>query len=172
MAEKKGKDRSYFAVKRGRRKRNLMIIIPIIVAVAIMVSIMAYTSGPALPSNKMLLHNHANLTVTSNGISVPVPAHIGMVQVGKAGDPLLYSDHSLDNYGMEGMSPLHTHDATGTIHIESNNVRDYTLGEFLDIWKGLDVNDKTVQATVNGNPVSDFRNIILKDGTSISLNVT
>lgn len=172
MADKKGKDRSYFAVKRGRRKKNLMIIIPIIVAVAAMVSAMAVTSGPALPSNKMLLHNHAILTVTSNGISVPVPASIGIGQVGKAEDPLLYADHSLDNYGMEGMSPLHTHDAKGTIHIESNNVRDYTLGEFLDIWRGLDVNGKTVQANVDGNPVSDFRNIILKNGTSISLNVS
>jgi sulfur carrier protein ThiS len=46
------------------------------------------------------------------------------------------------------------------------------LGEFLDIWKGLDVNDKTVQATVNGNPVSDFRDIILNDGDSIRLNIS
>jgi hypothetical protein len=85
---------------------------------------------------------------------------------------LLYGDHSLDKYGMQGMSPLHTHDASGTIHVESNTKRDFRLGEFLDIWKGLDVNDKTVQATVNGIPVSDFRTIILNDGDSISLNIS
>lgn len=171
MAGKK-EDRSYFAVKRRQRKRNVMIIIPIVVAVAIIVSIMAFTSGPALPSTKMVLHNHPTLKVISNGIAIAVPAHIGMVQVGKAEDPLLYGDHSLEKYGMQGMSPLHTHDDSGTIHVESNNVRDYTLGEFLDIWQGLDVNGKAVQATVNGNPVSDFRNIILKDGDSISLNIS
>jgi len=168
LADKKGKDRSYFAVKRGRRKRNLMIIIPIVVAVAIMVSIMAYTSGPPLPSNKMLLHIHPILTVTSNGISVPVPANIGIGQTGNSENPFLYGDHSLDQYGMQGMSPLHTHDAKGTIHVESNTVRDYTLGEFLDIW-GLDVNGKTVHVTLNGNPVSDFRNLILNDGEKINL---
>ena len=78
----------------------------------------------------------------------------------------------LDNYGMEGLSPLHTHDASVTIHVESNTMRDFSLGEFLDIWRSLDINGKTVQATVNGNPVSNFRNIILNDGESISLKIS
>ena len=29
---------------------------------------------------------------------------------------------------------LHTHDATGIIHVESPTVRPYTLGEFFDVW--------------------------------------
>ena len=149
-----------------------MIIIPIVAALAIAIFAAASMSGPALPSKQMASHKHVTLNVVSNGITVAVPAHIGMVQVGKAEDPLLYGDHSLDNFGMEGMSPLHTHDASGTIHVESNTVRDYTLGEFLDVWQGLGLNGKTVQATVNGNPVSDFRNIILNDGDSINLNVS
>jgi len=117
-------------------------------------------------SNKMVLHNHATLNVTYNGQTQLVPQNIGI-----ADDSLLYGDHSLDKYGMQGMSPLHTHDASGTIHVESNTKRDFKLGEFLDIWKGLAVNGKTVQA-VNGNPISDFRNIILNDGDSISLNIS
>lgn len=172
MTGKKGEDRSYFSVGRKRRKRNLMIIIPIVVAVAISIIVFGLTSGPALHSSQMVMHNHATLKVISNGVSMAVPAHVGMTQVGKADDPLLYGDHSLDKYGMQGMSPLHTHDASGTIHVESNAVRDYMLGELLDIWQGLGINGKTVQATVNGNPVSDFRNIILKDGVSISLNIS
>ena len=171
MAGKKGEDRSYFAVKRRQRKRYVMIIIPIVVAVAITLVVLAFMSGPALPSSKMVLHNHATLKVISNnGVVMTVPAHIGMVQVGKAEDPLLFADHSLDKYGMQGMSPLHTHDDKGTIHVESNTVRDYTLGEFLDIWRGLD-SDKIIQATVNGNPVSDFRNVILNDGAKINLEI-
>ena len=29
---------------------------------------------------------------------------------------------------------LHTHDATGVMHIESPDTRTYTLGEFFDVW--------------------------------------
>src|SRR5438093_13051971 len=146
-----------------------MIAILIAVPMSITLGLLFLMSGPALPNNQMVSHNHATLRIISNGVVMTVPAHIGMEQVGKAEDPLLYADHSLDKYGMQGMSPLHTHDDSGTIHVESNTVRNYTLGEFLDIWRGLDVNGKTVQATVNGNPVSDFRNIILNDGEKINL---
>jgi hypothetical protein len=70
------------------------------------------------------------------------------------------------------MSPLHTHDNSGLIHVESNTVRDFTLGEFLSIWRGLDVNGKAVNASVNGKLVSEFHNIILNDGEKIKLDIT
>ena len=144
-----------------------MIIIPIAI-VAIIASLLSTSmSGVPSPSNKMVLHNHATMNVTYNGQTQLVPQNIGIAE-----DQLLYGDRSLDKYGMEGMSPLHTHDARGTIHVESNTKRDFRLGEFLDIWRGLDVNDKKVQATLNGNLVSDFRNIILNDGDSISLTIS
>ena len=170
MVNKKGDNRSYFSVGRGRRKKNLMIIIPIVAAVVITFVVLSSMSGPL--TNKMVLHNHVNLNVTYNGQAITVPEHIGMVQIGKAEDPLLYGDHSLDKYGMVGMSPLHTHDGSGSIHVEANTRRDFTLGEFLDLWKGLDINGKTVQASLNGNSVADYRNIILNDGDSISLNIS
>ena len=143
-----------------------MIIIPIAIVVTIISLLSSSMSSVPSTSNKMVLHNHATLNVTYNGQTQLVPQNIGI-----ADDSLLYGDHSLDKYGMQGMSPLHTHDASGTIHVESNTKRDFKLGEFLDIWKGLAVNGKTVQA-VNGNPISDFRNIILNDGDSISLNIS
>ena len=168
LVSKKDKNHSYFSVGRGRRKKNLiMIIIPIAIAVTVTLLLSSSMSGVPPSKNKMVLHNHVTLNVTYNGQTQLVPQNIGIGE-----NPLLYGDHSLDKYGMQGMSPLHTHDASGTIHVESNTKRDFRLGEFLDIWKGLDVNDKTVQATVNGNPVSDFRNIILNDGDSISLNIS
>jgi hypothetical protein len=172
LVNKKGDNRSYFSVGRGRRKKNLMIIIPIVAAIVITLLVVGSTTGPPTPGNRMVLHNHVNLNVTYNGQALMVPQHIGMVEIGKAEDPLLYGDHSIDQYGMEGMSPLHTHDASGSIHVEANTKRDFTLGEFLDIWKGLDINGKTVQASLNGNSVSDYRNIILNDGDSISLDIS
>lgn len=165
------KDKSYFSIERQRRKRNIMIIIPIAAAVGVGIVGLFLASGSSLSGNQMLLHSHVRLNVTGDGQPMIVPAHIGMVQVGKAEDPLLYGNHSLDKYGMEGMSPLHTHDTTGTIHVESNTVRNYTLGELLDIWKGLSIDGKTVNATVNDKPVSDFRNLILRDGESIKLDI-
>jgi hypothetical protein len=86
-------------------------------------------------------------------------------------DVSLWKDHSIDKYGMQGMAPLHTHDTSGTIHVESNAIRAYTLGQFLDIWGGLSLNGKTVKATVDGKPVPDYRNILLKDGEQISLDI-
>jgi len=148
-----------------------MIIIPISIAVGAAAVGLFFMSGSSLNANQMLLHSHVSLNVTVDGQPVVVPAHIGMVQVGKGEDPLLYRDHSLDKYGMEGMSPLHTHDATGLIHVESNTTRNFTLGEFLDIWQGLNINGKDVIATVDGKPVSDFRNILLKEGEKVELDI-
>lgn len=149
-----------------------MIIIPVVVAIGVGLVGLFLVSGSSLGGNQMLLHSHVRLNVTVDGQPMIVPAHIGMVQVGKAEDPLLYGNHSIDQYGMEGMSPLHTHDDTGTIHVESNIVRNYTLGELLDIWKELNIDGKTVIVTVNDKPVSDFRNLILNDGERIKLDVT
>jgi hypothetical protein len=165
------KDKSYFAVERHRRKRNVMIIIPISIAVGAAAVGLFFMSGSSLNATQMLLHSHVRLNVTFDGQPVVVPAHIGMVQVGKGEDPLLYGDHSLDKYGMEGMSPLHTHDATGLIHVESNTIRNFTLGEFLDVWEGLNINGKDVIASVDGKPVSDFRNILLKEGEKVELDI-
>lgn len=149
-----------------------MLIIPIAIAVGAATVGLFFMSGSSLNANQMLLHSHVSLNVTVDGQPVVVPAHIGMVQVGKAEDPLLYGDHSLDKYGMEGMSPLHTHDETGTIHVESNIIRNFTLGELLDIWKELNIDGKTVIVTVNDKTVSDFRNVILRDGERIKLDIT
>jgi hypothetical protein len=73
---------------------------------------------------------------------------------------------------LQGEAPLHTHDENGTIHVESNTDRNYTLGEFLNIWGGLDLNGKTVKLAVDGKPItSDYRNLILKDGQKITLEI-
>ena len=118
-----------------------------------------------------LLRNGERLSMTIDGKPVAIPAKIGI-------SSSFWKDHSLDKYGMRAMTmnmssmaPLHTHNSNGTIHVESNTVRPYTLGQFLDIWGGLDTNGKTVKATVDGVPVSDYRNIILRDKEQIHLDV-
>ena len=126
--------------------------------------------NPVTDFKNYVLTDKARLNMTVDGNPIQIPAHIGI-------DPSLWKDHSLDQYGMQsmnmnmvmpGMAPLHTHDTSGIIHVESSVYRIYTLGEFLNNW-GLDLNGKTVRATVDGMPVPDYKNIILRDGEQINL---
>lgn len=167
--KKRDNDRSYFAVDKRRKKKRMTIIIPIIIGAIALISVLAYTGSFSLDNNKVVHHKHANLQVAIDGTPITVPQDIGIAKIGANTESLLYSNHTLDKYGV-GMSPLHTHDPTGTIHVESNVVRDYTLADFLNIWKGLDIDGKVVEASVNGKPVSDYKNIILND-TNIKLNI-
>jgi hypothetical protein len=161
------RDESYFAVSRRKRKRYMtMIIIPIvagIIAFAALASISYTSSHPH--TNVEKLHIHPHLDVKVNGNPVTLPANIGISQQ-------LYKDRSLAQYGaMSGMAPLHTHDDSGTVHVESTVIRNYTLGEFLNIW-GKDLGGgKTVKVSVDGKPIPDYRNLILRDGEKISLEI-
>jgi hypothetical protein len=65
---------------------------------------------------------------------------------------------------------LHTHDASGTIHIESTIDREYTVGEFLKVM-GMDPNTVS-RMTVDGNEVADFLNHEMKSGERIQLEIT
>jgi hypothetical protein len=168
MVDNKKKDESgsYFAVADRKRNTYTKIYIPIIAALAIALGFLFVIGAQAepMPGAKMVLHIHPKLNVTVGGNPIVVPKNVGI-------DISLWKSGSLNKYGMVGMAPLHTHDTSGTIHVESNTNRDYTLGQFLDIWGGLNLNGKTVQATVDGKPVPDYRNILLKDGEQINLNI-
>ena len=84
------------------------------------------------------------------------------------------------NYTSRFISPVHTHDETGIIHVESDEVRDFTLGEFFDIWgvrftkdcvggycsKGPD----TLKVYSNGKPVTgDPRKLVLQSHQEIAV---
>jgi hypothetical protein len=64
------------------------------------------------PVEGTALHIHQHLDLHVDGHRVPVPAGIGGI------DPAV------------GFAPLHTHDASGVIHVESPTLRTYTLGDF------------------------------------------
>lgn len=69
---------------------------------------------PALGREGTALHIHAHLDVFVRGRRVAVPAGIGI--------------------GPNFISPLHTHDASGVVHVESPDVRTFTLGEVFGVW--------------------------------------
>jgi hypothetical protein len=70
---------------------------------------------PLSPMEGTAVHIHEHLDLYVDGRKVLVPAGIGI-------DPVV------------GYAPLHTHDPSGVIHVESPTVRTYTLGEFLAVW--------------------------------------
>jgi hypothetical protein len=70
----------------------------------------------ALSAEGTALHIHQHLDLYINGNAVLIPKDIGINQV--AGF----------------ISPIHTHDGTGIIHVESPTIRDFTLGEVFDVW--------------------------------------
>jgi len=116
------------------------------------------------------LHHHDLLQIFIHGQPVTVPANIGIDQAA--------------GY----LTSLHTHDDSGIIHVESPEPRDFTLGEFFDVWGvrltsdciGGDCNDGTNQlrAYVNGAeftgdprtlPLRQHDDIVLTYGTDAEL---
>jgi hypothetical protein len=113
-----------------------------------------------LPGPGQALHIHSRLELYVHGQKIPVPAEIGITS--------------------DVTSPLHTHDATGVIHVESSEQRTFTLGEFFDVWgvrltqsclgAYCDGDEGTLRIFVNGDPIdASIRALPLRDQTEIVL---
>jgi hypothetical protein len=118
---------------------------------------------PMLGAEGTALHIHAHLDVFVNGNPVQVPADIGVDDARRK------------------ISPLHSHDTTGIIHIESPNKNDtFTLGQFFTEWQvaltadhigGLTADDTHhLKVYVNGTPrVGNPASIVLTAHDEIAL---
>lgn len=102
-------------------------------------------------------HIHPHLTIIVDGVQQTIPADIGIT--------------------LACMHPIHTHDTSGTIHIESPQQRDFTLGDFFAVWgQPFSQNQilnytadasHTITETVNSTTVQTFENTILHDKDNI-----
>jgi hypothetical protein len=73
---------------------------------------------PMLGAEGTAVHIHAHLDIIVNGGAVQVPADIGVDEA------------------RQQISPLHSHDTTGVIHIESpTKPATFTLGQFFTEWR-------------------------------------
>ncbi|TPG28142.1 hypothetical protein [Mycolicibacterium hodleri] len=100
---------------------------------------------PLLRAEGTALHIHAHLDVFVDGTPVVIPAGIGIDERGGT------------------ISPLHTHDSSGVIHVESPIQSTFTLAEFFSEWNvtlsashigGLSVTPGSpLRAYVNGHRV-------------------
>jgi hypothetical protein len=175
----KSKDRRNRASKVVREKKiKKFIVIGLIAAAAIGIGLAVASSKFLSSSNasaqtvdgiqcnaveQLLFHNHAHLDIFIGGQPYTVPSQIGIIP-GKC----IYW--------------LHTHDDSGVIHIESPVTRNFTLGQFFDIWKkrfsNVQIFDNIANATnvmavyVNGNKINgeaDYRNINLQEHDQIAI---
>ena len=109
-------------------------------------------------------HDHSNLEIYINGDQRAIPTNLGI---------------NTDVCNQEGgsMHTVHTHDASGKLHIETAANVDMPLGVFFDIW-GVHFNETGIFdyrvsntheliMTVDGVVNNDFDNYLLVDGKEI-----
>ena len=115
------------------------------------------------------LHYHAHVSLFVEGERVAIPPAIGIV------DAVMQ-----DGYVQSGgcFYWLHTHDATGLIHIEPPTDDEYTLGHLFDIWgRPLSASNVagfqgTISVFVDGERYDgDVRDIVLTSRRHVSLQV-
>ena len=102
-------------------------------------------------------HIHPHLKIIINGAVQTIPANIGIT--------------------VDCMHPIHTHDTTGEIHVESPAQRDFILDDFFAVWNKpfssdgifdykVDAGHKLTM-TVDGQPNNEYENLVLRDGQQI-----
>jgi hypothetical protein len=102
---------------------------------------------PMLGAEGTTEHIHAHLDMLVNGHAVSVPAGIGIDVTNRR------------------ISPLHTHDDSGVIHIESPVKRQFSLGEFFSEWRvSLSENNIGALRAGDGQTLRVFVNGTLRQG--------
>jgi hypothetical protein len=78
--------------------------------------------------------------------------------------------------------PLHTHDSSGIIHVESPLSRTFLLGDFFAVWGRIISPQQVLRyhadathritMTVDGRPSTAFGSLVLQDGQQIVIRFT
>jgi hypothetical protein len=107
---------------------------------------------PMMGSEGAVEHIHSHLDVLVDGQAVSVPADVGIDRTGGT------------------ISPLHTHDSTGVIHIESPVKRQFSLGEFFTEWDvSLTTDNIGALRTADGKVLRVFVNGAQKTGNPAAI---
>lgn len=107
---------------------------------------------PMLTEEGTVEHIHAHLDVRADGQPVEVPAFLGIDRT------------------RSGISPLHTHDATGVIHIESPVKRQFSLGELFTEWDlGLSADNIGALRATDGKALRVYVNGTLHTGNPAAI---
>ena len=93
-----------------------------------------------------IYHVHAHLSIIQNNEALAVPTYVGAAKSG--------TTHCF--------YPIHTHDQSGKIHVESTAPGTFTLGNLFQIWK-QELSNTNV-AGISGLPIEVF----VTDGTTVT----
>lgn len=155
-----------------KRKTIYLAIIVILIVVGIFILFKKLSnSDNTFEVPKKPIHWHPKLKIIIKGEEQFIPVNIG-ISIG----------NNIDNQisGMR-MSPVHTHESDGTIHLENNKPwlkpETLTLGYFFEVWNRnfnsscifdyCDGENGTLKMTVNGKPNYNFGNYVMHDGDEI-----
>jgi hypothetical protein len=110
----------------------------------------------------LVIDEKVHIRLVKDNYSQIVPAKIGI-------EPKLWKDHSLDNYSQDphNFSPLNTKRYDGIIHIQSIYDREFTLGNFLEVW-GFN-KSKIIDVYSDKNKIKDYYVLPLANGQKIKL---
>jgi len=110
---------------------------------------------PALHEEGSAVHIHQHLDIYIHGKPTMVPPGIGF--------------NPMERF----ISPVHTHDGNGIIHIESPAVQKFTLGQFFDIW-GVRFNSNCIGSYCQdqNNLLKTFINGIAQNGDPRSIGLS
>ena len=166
-ASSKSKERKSISTKKVRGWFIFIVVIGIVIALIWWTTASAVknsNSCKTLPATEINIGGHKNLKL-----------HIHQqLQIIIDDKPQLIPSNIGVSTGI--LRPLHTHDASGELHVEGPCKRDFILGDFFAIW-GQTFNNQcifdkctdkgTLTFTVNGANSNEFENLILKAGDDI-----
>lgn len=116
------------------------------------------TNVACLPNGHQNLatHIHPVLTITVDGEPEAIPANIGISGT--------------------CMAETHTHDSSGTLHIETATharLQELSIEDFFTVWgQPVEREGYDVVISVNGQEISHISGVPLQDGARIELNYT
>ena len=126
----------------------MMIIIPVIIAIAAAgiagaifyqpPTAMAISGVECNRSEQLNHHIHSHLDIFVNGVQQEIPSDIGIL----SSPSCLYW--------------LHTHSSDGLLHVEAPETREFTVGQFLDIWQQTHNSTALFDSVANMPPATAY----------------
>ena len=170
--ERESQHQSYEQQQQKKKRKKLITIVAIIAVVILGLYFMLRSLADATPSTtgdlldyimkahtNVALHIHPSLEIEVLGEKQAIPANIG-IEPG-------------------GMHVIHTHDATGELHIESPYPHQFSLKDFFTVWNRTFNNQcifeycvdeqHEILFTVNSIPNDQYENLPLRDPDKIRI---
>ena len=127
-----------------------MIILPVVIAIVAIgvIAALFYKPPEALAISGIECHTreittyhvHSHLNIFVDGVEQSVPANIGILSSPSC------------------LFWLHTHAGDGVIHVEAPSKREFTLGQFMDIWEQTHSGSEAFFESISGKPITIYVN--------------